>query len=211
MNVILDLAAPLALALLLLVTLLVVSMTLVARPWRSDRSGFADRVRIGATVLRYDFWLEMRGVGRRRCRDLREELRANLDDAAERIGTAQAVKALGSLRQMSAATATANGPARSPRWSTGANSAAGVLLVGALAELIAIASWTSAAEASGAGRVEGSLPLFPGSLASWERLDGGFSIGLEPGWLVIAAVAVAFVLGSRPWLADPRHHLSKNR
>jgi hypothetical protein len=194
-----DRAQPLVLALLLLVVLLVLTVALVARPWRSGRPGFGDRFRIGAAVLRYDLWLELRGLGRRRRRDLCEELRANLDDAAERVGAARAVAALGSLRRMSAEAAA--GTATGPRWSAGATAAGCALAVVAAAELLAIIAWTAAADASGAARVQGPLPLFPGSLATWERTGSGLSIALEPGWLVFAAVAVAFVLGSRPWLA----------
>jgi len=203
MNFLLDLTQPLVLALLLFIALLVVSLAVVGRPWRSSRSDLADRLRIGAAVVKYDFWLEMHGVNRRRRRGLREELRTNLDDAAERIGAAEAVTALGPLRQMAAATAT--GPPAGPRWSSGANAAAVVLLIGFLAELLAIISWAGAADASGAGRVQGSLPLFPGSLAVWEHTDAGLSISLDPGWLVITAVALAFLIGSRPWLIGSRH------
>jgi len=208
MTFVFGLGQSLLVASLLLAVLLGLSVTLVARTWRSGRSSFTDRLRIGVAVLRYDGWLELHGVGRWRRRDLREELRANLDDAAERVGTAQAVAALGPLRRMAAEAA--SGTETGPRWSTGAVAASGVLIVGFLAELIAIIGWTGAAEASGVGRVQGGLPLFPGSLATWEQSGQGFSIALEPGWLVIAAVAIAFVLGSRPWLiASRREHRAR--
>lgn len=196
-----NFAVDLTLPLMFLLVGLSVSLALVARPSRSGKFAFADRLRISAAVVRYDFWLDVRGVSRRRRRDLREELRANLDAAAEQVGTAQALAALGSLRRMSAeAVPTATGP----RWNTGGLAAAGTFLVVAITELFAIIAWTSAAEASGADRVEGSLPFFPGSVATWDGSGGGFSIAFEPGWLVIAAVAIAFVLGSRPWLAATR-------
>ncbi|HST85575.1 MAG TPA: hypothetical protein VLL08_27805 [Kineosporiaceae bacterium] len=187
----------------MLVILALVLLTLIARSWRGSRTGLTDRLRIDAAVGRYDLWLELRGASYRRRRDLRTELRANLNDAAEQVGTGQALAALGSLRQM-AAEAT-GGAVTGPRWSTGASAAAGALVVVILAELWAIATWVSAAEASGATRVQGSLPLFPGSLVTWERVNGGLSIDLDTGWLVIAAAAIAFVLGSRPWLAVSRH------
>jgi hypothetical protein len=208
MTILTDLAWPLVLTFLLLVALLGVS-ALLARSWRSNRPHFIDRWRIARAVIRYDFWLELRGVGRRRRRDLREELRANLDAAAERVGAAQAVAALGSLRQLSADATSGSRPG--PRWSTGASVAAGVLLAGFLIELVAIIAWAGAAEASGAGRVEGALPLFPGSQAIWDGTGGGISITFEPGWLVIAAVAAGFVLGSRPWLAVTRRRNPANR
>ena len=208
MNVIVDLAPSLAIALLLVIALLGLSLLLIARPWRSAGSGLTDRWRIGAAVFRYDAWLELRGVNRRRRRDLREELRANLDAAAEQVGTTSALAALGSLREMSAE---AVAPDAGPRWSTGAMAAAGAFTVVTVVELIAVIAWNGAAEASGVAQVQGQLPLFPGSLASWERVDGGLSIGLEPGWLVFAAIAIAFVLGSRPWLAVSRHRGGRNQ
>ena len=94
MNFLLDLTQPLVLALILFIALLVASLTVVGRPWRSSRSELADRLRIGSAVVRYDFWLEMHGVSRRRRRGLREELRTNLDDAAEQVGAAEATRKL---------------------------------------------------------------------------------------------------------------------
>jgi hypothetical protein len=202
MNFVVDLTQPIVGALLLLAVLGVLTLTGVVRPWRSANSSLADRWKVGAAIVRYDLWLELRGVGRRRRRDLREELRANLNDAAEQVGTTQALAALGSLRQMSAEATAGSPPA--PNWSTGATAAGGTFLAVLLAELFAIISWSGAADASGAARVQGPLPLFPGSQATWERIDQGFSIGLEPGWLLIAAAAIAFVIGSRPWLAAAR-------
>jgi hypothetical protein len=147
-------------------------------------------------------------VGRHRRRDLREELRANLNDAADRVGTAQALTALGSLRRMSVE-ATA-GAATGPRWSTGISVATGAFLVVAFAELFALISWISGAEASGVARVQGSLPLFPGSQVTWDSTGDGFSVDFALGWLVFAAIAIAFILGSRPWLAlSRRRHVDQ--
>lgn len=171
----------------------------VVQPWREDGGSLADRLRIGAVAARYDFWLDLRGVGRRRRRDLRNELRANLADAAARVGAREAVQALGPVRRLAADVAGGT-PQAGPRWSAGLVAAgwafAGVLVT----ELLALLWWVSGADASGAPRVEGSLPLFPGSLAEYSREDHALSLGLQPGWLVIAAVAVSFVVAARPWL-----------
>lgn len=59
-----------------------------------------DRLRIEATVLRYDYWLEMRGVRGRDRRDLRGELRANLHEASADVGTTRALFGIGSPKQL---------------------------------------------------------------------------------------------------------------
>jgi hypothetical protein len=197
-----QIASPLVALLLLLIGLIVLTAVLIARPWRSRPAGLADQLRIGAAVARYDLWLELQGVGRRRRRDLREELRANLSDAAQRVGATEAVAALGSLRAMAGEATPRAGSG--PRWSRGVTTAAFTFGAVSLAEMFAVVAWTSGAEASGATRAQGSLPFFPGSLATWERIDGGLSVGLEPGWLLLAAVALGFVLGSRAWLVRPQ-------
>lgn len=42
----------------------------------------SDRLRVENAVFSYSFWLDLRGIAGRRRRDLRRELRANLQDAA---------------------------------------------------------------------------------------------------------------------------------
>ena len=173
----------------------------IARPWRSNGLGAGDRLRISSALIRYELWLELRGVNRRRRRDLVEELRANLHDAAAQIGSGPAVAALGPVRLMSSEAA---GPARGrPHWAAGIITAAMLFLVVTVLELVATAAWVSAADTAGVDRLQGALPLFPGSRANWERLDGGLSVALEPGWLVVAAV-VGFVVAARPWLGLTR-------
>jgi uncharacterized membrane protein YhaH (DUF805 family) len=171
----------------------------VRRMRETETSRLRDRLRVMSAVSRYDFWLEMRGVRRRRRRDLREELRANLADATPRVGAKQAVEALGSLRQMSADAVGNPGPG--PRWANGSIGAGVVFTVCAVVELISLISWLSAARASGVSQVHGALPLFPASKATFDLSDGGLSAGLEPGWLIVVATVLAFVVASRPWLA----------
>jgi hypothetical protein len=172
--------------------------TTIARPWRSGALGLRDRWRISATLVRYEFWLELREVQRRRRRDLIEELRANLHDATAQVGSRHAVKALGSLRRMSAETAET---ARTqPRWSTGFAAGSAMFVGLFLLELMTTFAWISGAEASGADSAQGGLPFFPGSRASWNAVDSGFSMELELGWLTFAAAVLAFVVAARPWL-----------
>jgi len=187
------------------VVLLALAWSLVGRPWRSGPLPARDRLRISTTLVRYDLWLELRGVDRRRRRDLREELRANLHDAAAEVGASAAVAGLGSLRSMSAEAA--EPLATRPRWSVGFAVAAAVFLAVTVIELIATAAWMSAADASGVDRLQGALPLFPGSQASWERTGDGLAVGLEPGWLVVVAMVVGFVAAGRPWLRRRPTHL----
>ena len=74
-----------------------------------------DRLRIENALLRYDFWLEMRGVAGFRRRALRRELRANLLAASEDVGTTRALFGIGSPKELAYA-ATEGDPTR-PRWS----------------------------------------------------------------------------------------------
>jgi hypothetical protein len=198
----LDSYLDVVLLLLVAVALIGLAWLSIARPWRSNGLSAGDRVRISSALIRYEFWLELRGVNRRRRRDLIEELRGNLHDATAQIGSGPAVAALGPVRLMSAEAA---GPARGrPHWSAGIVAATTLFLVVTVLELVATAAWVSAADTAGVDRLQGALPLFPGSRASWERLDGGLSVALEPGWLVVAAVVVGFVVAARPWLGLTR-------
>ncbi|MGH7764342.1 MAG: hypothetical protein ACREOM_08000 [Candidatus Dormibacteraceae bacterium] len=58
-----------------------------------------DRARIELAVHRIDYSLEWR-VSRAKRRQIREELRANLTDAAQQVGAEEAVRRLGDLRAL---------------------------------------------------------------------------------------------------------------
>jgi hypothetical protein len=88
-----------------------------------------------------------------------------------------------------------------PQWVRGATSASIVFLICVIMEMMSLVSWISAANASGSSRVQGSLPLFPASEAIYSTSGGGFSIELQPGWLVVVVSLVAFMIASRPWSA----------
>ena len=49
-----------------------------------------DRIRMRWVKFRFDFWLDIYGVPRRRRRDLRSELVGNLADAAREVGLSRA-------------------------------------------------------------------------------------------------------------------------
>ncbi|MEO5982044.1 MAG: hypothetical protein ABIQ13_06995 [Pedococcus sp.] len=87
-----------------------------------------DQSRIAWAVARYDFWMDSRGVPRMDRRALRQELTANLTEAAAHEGSRAAVLALGSPRTLAYAAAEAH--EGRPRWSYGASVAA--LVLGAL-------------------------------------------------------------------------------
>jgi hypothetical protein len=173
-----------------------------------QRGSLADRLRINLAVLRYDAWLDLRGgVGGRRRRQLRNELRANLVDASAQVGSRDAVRRLGPLKQLAAEAADAaraTHPAPRPAWGHGAVVAAQAFAAVLLLELLAVMWWTGGAHASGAPTVRGSLMLFPGSAVEYSRLTGGASLEFQPGWLVLAAAAVTFAVASRPWLLARR-------
>jgi len=196
----------LLLAIALAVVLVAVAVVLLAARRRQPREGsLGDRLRLDLAVLRYDAWLDLRGgVGRRRRRELREELRANLADASAQVGSREAVRRLGPLRTLAAESAGGGRPVGRPAWTHGALVAGyafcGVLIV----ELLAVMWWTGAAHDSGAPTVRGSLTLFPGSAVEYSRAPGGMSLEFQPGWLVLAAAVVAFAVASRPWLLARR-------
>ena len=204
-----------ALFLVLLLALGLAPVALVAALLVSRRRGrggsLADRLRIDLAVLRYDAWLDLRGgVGRRR-RELREELRANLVDATSQVGSREAVRRLGPLRTLAAEAAGAARPAGGPAWGYGALVGVYAFTAVLVLELLAAMWWTDAAHDSGAPTVRGSLTLFPGSAVAYSRLGDGMSLEFRPGWLVLAAAAVAFAVGSRPWLLARRGAPSRER
>jgi hypothetical protein len=164
-----------------------------------------DRIRIGLAVLRYDAWLDLTGgVPGRQRRELRRELRANLEDAAAQVGAREAVRRLGPIRALAAEAAAATRAESRPSWNRGALVAGKTVAAVLVLELLAVVWWTGAAHASGNETVRGGLALFPGSMVEYSRIPGGESLSVRPGWLFLAAAAAAFTLASRPWLLRHR-------
>jgi len=194
------------LALLLVPALLLVAVPLLLLPLsRRHGSSLADQLRIRLAVLRYDAWLDLRGAGRRRRRELRRELHANLVDSTARVGGREAVRRLGPLRRLAAESVDAAPPGAGPRWARGGGIAVCAIAAVLLLELLAAMWWAGGAHDSGVPTVRGSLLLFPGSVVELSRAGGGTSLELRPGWLVPAAAAVTFVAVSRPWLLLTKH------
>lgn len=130
------------------------------RPWELHGVGWVDRTRITLAVVRYDNWLGLQGVRRRRRRDLCEELRANVWDAATRGGARRALDAVGSLRVLAREAVGPHGPR--PNWLAGVFIGLVALELTLAGQFVLMTVWADAAEASQAVRVEGSVGLVPG-------------------------------------------------
>jgi hypothetical protein len=158
-----------------------------------------DRARVSWATFSYDLWLELRGVPGRRRRDLRRELRSNLGDATAAVGSRNAVRALGNMRQMAAAAADESDPTR-PRWTIGFVVGLAALAVSWTTGIFAALSWLDgviAAEPD--GQVSGAMTFFPGSSLIYEPLAEGFSFTMNLGWVCFLIGLIAFVLAARPW------------
>jgi len=167
-----------------------------------------DRARIQRAVLTYDFWLDLSGVPRRRRKDLRRELRANLFDASTRSGVGPAIAALGGLRRMAVESGVPG--ARTPRWTAGAYAAYATFLALIYLQIYASFSWIDGAKAASPNaEVRGGLALFPGA-ETWYTPgpDGGF--GFQTGWSPIVLTVLVFLLVARPWrvISARRHRTS---
>ncbi|KGN41096.1 hypothetical protein [Knoellia aerolata] len=161
-----------------------------------------DRLRIENAVLRYDFWLEMRGVRGSRRRELRRELRANLGAASADVGTTRALFGIGSPKGLAYA-ATDTNPSR-PRWSQAAIWASVAFGLVAFACLFTAIAFTAGVEASGVtGRaVRGFVfPWFGVDFSARVEADGGgFSTGAGGvGTWFLGVPLLVFLLVAQPW------------
>lgn len=193
-----------ALFLAFVILVIVTTMLVIAAPWEGGRVPLRDHWRIGRAVIAVDFWLELRAVSGKRRRDLRAELRANLYEAARADGSAAAVSALGSLRELSA------GYAQRPagtgaNWGRGATWSSIVLLVIAGLSLVTTVTWVDASMAAGADSSHGR-PLFSPwlEIAFKQGIGGDVSLSAWFEWWVILIPALAFVIGARAWRRTSR-------
>ena len=171
-----------------------------AAPQREWAEGlpWTARARFAWAATGYDFWLSLRGVGRGRRRELCEELRANLVEAAARVGARQAVAAVGPMRAMARNAVLENS---GPSWSRGAVYAscagAGVLVLQAVLTTV----WLDAASASGAPLVEGGVTAVPGMrLGFASPASDALSIDVQTGPAALVVAGVVFLLVARPWM-----------
>lgn len=170
----------------------------VARPWELPGGSFLDKVRIGEAVSSYDFWLSLRGVGARRRRELRAELRANLWDATGQVGVRQALAAVGPMRRLARDSVAER---RGPRWGFGTATALVAAEVFVMFQIFVSTVVVDTAQAARADRLTVPVSLVPGMRTMYESAPGGgFSFSTSFGPVPLVVAAMVFVLVSRPWL-----------
>jgi hypothetical protein len=170
----------------------------VARPWELRGGSLIDKLRIGEAVSSYDFWLSWHGVGPRRRRDLRGELRANLWEARQHVGVRQAIAAVGPLRRLASESVPEH---RGPRWAFGAAAGLVAIEVFAMFQIFVSTVVVDAAQASQVDRVTVPISLVPGMRTVYESVpNGGFSFQTQFGPSALVVAVAVFVLVARPWL-----------
>ncbi|GAA1390584.1 hypothetical protein [Luteococcus peritonei] len=127
-----------------------------------------------------DFWLDYFGAPGRQRRELRNELRANLDGSAAERGWETAREGLGSIRALARESAASVRDERRPSWTTGAVLAA--LLFGFV---VLVHAWSMFAFVDGAmatgipvgHEVTAGVTLLPGSRFTAGNQVNGFGLG----------------------------------
>ncbi|MEM9131716.1 MAG: hypothetical protein AAF962_09955 [Actinomycetota bacterium] len=159
-----------------------------------------DRARIALAGMRYDFWLDLRYTPRRRRRELRTELTANLTEAAERVGVAQALAGVGSLRVMAAETTRPDEAA--PRWYAG--TVAGLTAFTGALFLLLVQTFSyleGVLDSEVVGEVSSSLFPFVWTEITVISGEDGFEFFIAPGPVPLVFAVVVAALVARPWRA----------
>lgn len=162
----------------------------------------ADRLRIRWAVARYDLFLDLHSVPGRHRRELRNELRSNLSEAASAVGARQALAGVGSLRALARENAI-DGQLRS-RWVAGF--VAGLTTLAALFVAFLFLSLYYASgvlDAGATGPVATWLFPFVGSEVSVDPSDG-LTLQFQTGPLPLVAALIVWLAVSRPWRAIAR-------
>lgn len=159
-----------------------------------------DRVRILWAGARYDFWLDLNSVPRKKRRELRRELRANLAEAAGHVGTSKALLNVGGMRKL-AAESTRDGAGRS-RWSAGIT--VGMVTFCTLIVLFFAASLYYAEgvlDTEVTGPVRSSLFPFLGSTVEINNQGAGQGIEIDAsfGPVPLLLPLAMFILVAKPW------------
>jgi hypothetical protein len=163
-------------------------------------TSIVDEPRLQWVILRYDFWLDWSGVSWSRRRSLRRELRSNLREAAERVGQAQAIMNLGSVRELAAATAPSVTDRTRPRWASGLGAAVVAFVAVHVVFLLLAFAYLSAVDDAGMTEpVSGPIFPFPGSRVTAEASESAFGVEVVAGWLPLVVAAVTFVAVTKPW------------
>lgn len=173
----------------------------------TENLSIIDRTRIWWAAKRYDFWLDLRFVPRKRRKDLALELRSNLSAASGRHGVDEAMKRVGSLRSLAAAATTDD--AKHVRWNAGATMAVTALAFSAVVFLMLSFYYTEGVLDSGTTeRVSSGLFPFFGSKITVnppQSNASSFSFEMSTGPLPLVLAAATFVTVARPWRAIRRH------
>lgn len=154
----------------------------------------------------YDFWLDYYGTPGCQRKELRRELRANLDQSAADRGWEAARDGLGSIRLLARESADSVRDPHRPSWNTGAILAALVFASVMLLHFWSMLAFVDGATAVGLpdGRqVTGSVTLLPGSRFTAMKGGGdGFAISfglfISP-WLMFGLPLLGWLLGTRIW------------
>ncbi len=169
----------------------------------------ADRVRLSWLSARYDFWLDLKSVPRRVRRDLRQELVANVRDAAADIGVSRAIANVGSTRQL-ARENVVDGELRSA-WSaaiTAGLTTIASLVVGFL--LLSLYYVEGVLDAGADETVSSWLFPFYGSQITVEpETTAGFGFEVNPGPLPFIVGLVVFVAVAKPWRSTRRQSVQQ--
>jgi len=169
-----------------------------------------DRLRVASAVLRYDFWLDYRGVPRRQRRDLRGELRANLTDAARAEGVRAALLGIGSPKALAYATTEAH-PTRA-RWSFAGYLAIATFVVTHLGWLLSVVGFVNGVRASDAtGRTVGGELSFWGSQVevALPPSGGGLTVSAAVPLSLWVLTLVVFLSAAQPWRPLAHRHTDR--
>ena len=159
-----------------------------------------DQSRIAWTVSRYDFWMDRRGVPRKVRKGLRQELTANLNEAAAHDGARAAVTAIGSPRTLADAAGEAHDGR--PRWTYGTTVASIAFAVLSYAWMFSLFGFADGVRASGVTGRELAGTSFPWGTeltAMVEPGQTGFAVGGTFPWVIPVLALLTFVLAAQPW------------
>ena len=169
----------------------------------------ADRLRLSWLSARYDFWLDLNSVPRRDRRELRNELRSNVTDAASDVGMRTAIANVGSARHLARQTAL-DGDLRSP-WSSAITASVSTLAGLMVGFLLLSLYYVEGVLDSGNDEVVSSW-LFPflGSQVEVEpETAAGLGFSVSPGPLPFIVALLVFVLVAKPWRAIHRQSVEE--
>lgn len=181
---------------LTLLTTLLVAGVIVFFSSRVRFGSIGDQLRSAKFVVDYERALQWRGIASRERGRLVSELRANLAAGAQESGMRGALTRLGSPRDLALDVAAG---VRRPTWKRGFVAALVVFVTLQLPTVAALGIWVSAAEASGAARVDGTATILPGLDFSYTA-GGPISVESGSGWyLTLLIPVVVFLIRSRVW------------